>query len=122
MPTSTEILASYVPSLILRAVEKDSALRVEPGAATFPAAVLFCDITGFTALTERLGQSGPAGAEEMTSILNAYFEPLVALVHAHGGDIVKFAGDALLAVFPADDEPEAGGTSAASPEARLAAV
>jgi class 3 adenylate cyclase len=118
MPTSTEILASYVPSLLLRAIEKNPALRREPSAATFPAAVLFADITGFTALTERLGQRGPAGAEEMTSILNAYFEPLVALVNAHGGDIVKFAGDALLAVFPAEDEPATDGAA----DGRLAAV
>jgi class 3 adenylate cyclase len=118
MPTSTEILASYVPSLILRAIEKNPAPRREPSAATFPAAVLFADITGFTALTERLGQRGPAGAEEMTSILNAYFEPLVALVNAHGGDIVKFAGDALLAVFPAEDEPATDGAA----DGRLAAV
>lgn len=122
MPTSTELLASYAPSLILRALSKNPALGVDPTSAPLPAAVLFADITGFTALTERLGQSGPSGAEEMTSILNAYFEPLVALVNAHGGDVVKFAGDALLAVFPAEDEPDGEGEAQRQAARRLEAV
>src|SRR5437867_8848650 len=63
------------------------------------AAVLFADISGFTALAEELGPRGPAGAEELTSRLNACFGQLISLVAEHGGDVVKFAGDALLALW-----------------------
>ena len=48
--------------------------------------------------------SGPDGVEELTQVLNAYFSNLIDLIHAHGGDVVKFAGDALLAFWPAEDD------------------
>ena len=62
---------------------------------------MFADISGFTALAERLAEAGPAGTETLTRILNDYFGQLIALIEAYGGDIVKFAGDALLALWPA---------------------
>jgi class 3 adenylate cyclase len=61
------------------------------------AGVLFADISGFTALSERLAERGPEGVEELTPVLNGYFGQLIDLISAHGGDMVKFAGDALLA-------------------------
>lgn len=65
-----------------------------------PCAVLFADISGFTALTERLAEEGPEGVETLTSVLNDYFGRMVNAIEAHGGDVVKFAGDALLALWP----------------------
>ena len=68
--------------------------------------MLFTDISGFTALTERLARAGPGGAETLSVLLNAYFERLIALIAAHGGDVAKLAGDALVALWPAEaDEP-----------------
>ncbi len=66
-------------------------------------AVLWCDIVNFTGLTERLVAAGPGGVESLTGYLNAYYSRLVALVHAHGGDVIEFAGDALLAVWRVAD-------------------
>src|SRR5690349_10073545 len=114
MTTLAENLTSYVPALVLRrlmtSTEGDLSL---PYAERIPAAALFADISGFTALTERLAQQGPAGAEKLTAILNAYFGELIELITAHGGEIVKFAGDALLALWPALKAP-----SVTSPESR----
>jgi class 3 adenylate cyclase/tetratricopeptide (TPR) repeat protein len=95
-----ETLASYVPTLITRQLANNPDPITAPTSESFPAAVLFADISGFTALTERLARRGPAGAEELTHLLNAYFGRLIDLITGHGGDIVKFAGDALLAVWP----------------------
>lgn len=61
--------------------------------------MLFADISGFTALTEMLGRQGPAGVEKVAAGLNGYFERLTAIIAAHGGDVVKFAGDALTAIW-----------------------
>ena len=77
--------------------------RCMAGRERLAAAVLFADISGFTALTERLARTGPAGVEELTELLNDCFGRLVKLVVDHGGDVVKFAGDALLALWPADE-------------------
>lgn len=101
-----EILASYVPSLIQRRIAEDPSATVAARLETFPAAVLFADISGFTSLAERLAAQGPSGAEILILILNDYFGELVDLVYAHGGDIVKFAGDALLAVWSASVSDE----------------
>lgn len=99
-------LASYVPTLIKRQLAQNPEPITAPTAEQFPAAVLFADISGFTALTERLAQKGPAGAEELTSLLNAYFGQLIGLITRHGGDIAKFAGDALIALWPAAGEAQ----------------
>jgi class 3 adenylate cyclase/tetratricopeptide (TPR) repeat protein len=97
-------LSSYVSALAARRlVGRHEPLR-EPEGEQFVTAVLFADISGFTALTERLAQTGPGGVEELTELLNGCFGDLVQLVVDHGGDVVKFAGDALLALWPADED------------------
>src|SRR4029450_7213200 len=74
-----------------------------PAAESFSAAVLFADVSGFTPLAERPPRRGPAGPEPLSELLNAYFGRLTVLVAAHGGEVVTFAGDGLLAVWPATD-------------------
>jgi class 3 adenylate cyclase/tetratricopeptide (TPR) repeat protein len=101
-----ETLASYVPALIARRLAYNPSPITTAHAEIFPAAILFADISGFTALTERLAQKGPVGAEELTQHLNTYFGQLIELITQHGGDIVKFAGDALIAIWPALDAQE----------------
>ena len=97
-------LSSYVAALAARSlVGRREPLR-EPHGEQLAAAVLFADISGFTALTERLARTGPGGVEELTELLNGCFGQLVQLVIDHGGDVVKFAGDALLALWPADED------------------
>lgn len=105
-----ETLVSYVPALVLRRMAENPTPISTPSSESFAAAALFADISGFTRLTEQLAQDGPAGLEELTRILNAYFGHLVALITTHGGDVVKFAGDALLALWPATDEDLATAT------------
>lgn len=59
-----------------------------------PGAVLFADASGFTKLTERLSTAAN-GVERLCEIINGFFETLVNIVTSHGGDVVKFAGDAM---------------------------
>lgn len=96
-----ETLSTYVPALIAHRLAENPAPLSGPTTERFPAAVLFADISGFTPLAERLAKRGPAGAEELSGLLTAYFGKLIDVVNAHGGDIVKFAGDALVAVWHA---------------------
>src|SRR5689334_15766966 len=102
--TPLSSLTSYVPGLIVRGLAADPTPLSEPAAERFPAAVLFADISGFTPLAERLAQQGPAGTEELTRILNDYFGQLIEIITGHGGDVVKFAGDALIALWPAQKD------------------
>ncbi|RMH69157.1 MAG: hypothetical protein D6675_13615 [Gemmatimonadetes bacterium] len=69
---------------------------------SFPALTLFSDISGFTRMTESLMRQGDEGAEILSAILNRIFDPMVDAVHAHGGFVATFAGDAFTAIFPLD--------------------
>src|SRR6266487_3894898 len=55
--------------------------------------VLFCDLTGSTALGESLDP------ERLRALLARYFERMKAIVERHGGSVEKFIGDAVMAVF-----------------------
>lgn len=58
-----------------------------------PAAILFADLRGFSAISDRLAR------EPMADLLNACFDAMVLPVRRHGGEVLKFLGDGLLAVF-----------------------
>jgi class 3 adenylate cyclase len=66
----------------------------------FAGVSLFADISGFTTVTNALMQHGYEAAETMADIMSAIFGPLVQYVHAYGGFIATFAGDAFTALFP----------------------
>ena len=55
--------------------------------------VMFSDIRGFTTLSEHLTP------EQTIAFLNRYFERIVPIIHAHGGTVVSFMGDGIMAVF-----------------------
>lgn len=61
------------------------------------AALLLCDLRGFTELSNRL-----AGATVL-GLLNAYFDKAVPAISREGGEVLKFMGDAVLAFFPGID-------------------
>ena len=61
---------------------------------------LFVDMSGFTAMSEALGKVGKAGTEELTDVLNGYFDPMIELVQSYGGIVGKFGGDAMTVLFP----------------------
>ena len=99
----SEAFAAFVPPLLIERIACDRPPFGQPFASEFEGAVLFTDITGFTGLTERLDASGPDGVERLSTHLNAYFSRLIRIVEEHGGTVAKFAGDALMAVWPAGD-------------------
>ncbi len=99
-------LERYLPVILRRRLAVRPEPVSEPESAPLEGAVLFTDISGFTRLTERLAAEGPEGVERLTTYINEYFARLIDLVESHGGDIVQFAGDALLALWPADEESD----------------
>ena len=118
-PALTEILASYVPKLIQNRVVADPSPIESPVAEELQAAILFADISGFTRLTERLAERGPAGVESLARILNEYFGQLIDIIHEYGGDVVKFAGDAVIAVWNiTSDNIPAGDSGTVAPVSR----
>ena len=64
------------------------------------AAIMFADLRGSTRLEEDLGR------KEYIALLNQLFETTSTIIEDHGGEVLKFIGDAVLAVFPAGDNAE----------------
>lgn len=64
------------------------------------AAIMFCDLRNSTSLEEQLGRTA------YINLLNEFFETVSGIVHDNGGEVLKFIGDAVLAVFPAGDDAE----------------
>lgn len=64
------------------------------------AAIMFCDLRSSTALQEQLGR------DAYINHLNEFFEVTSDIVRDNGGEVLKFIGDAVLAVFPADHDPD----------------
>lgn len=67
------------------------------------AALLFVDVSGYTALTERLSTLGRVGSETLTDIVNTCFERLIDDVIAGNGHVLRFGGDALFIAFIGPD-------------------
>ena len=93
--TAALLLDTYVGN---RAGERILGGQIRRGHTdTMDAAIWLSDLRGFTALSDRLP------AETVVEILNCYFDCQVSAIRTHGGEVLKFMGDGLLAVFPIDE-------------------
>ena len=73
--------------------------RVERGAfELIDAAILFADLRGFTQLSEH------SAIPSVLDYLNSWFGSIGEVVEANGGEILKFMGDAVLAIFPTSED------------------
>lgn len=87
----------------------DAALRVLAGNITrgqaerIRAVVWFADLVGFTRLSETVDPDG------VLALLNDYAEVQVEAIESHGGHVLKFIGDGILAIFPGEDPLHACG-------------
>jgi class 3 adenylate cyclase/tetratricopeptide (TPR) repeat protein len=108
LPDAPDPLAAYVPNLLVDwlADEPHRSHRALPG--TF----VFADISGFTALTERLAARGRAGAEEMGDLLNEVFDALLTAAYDRGASLLKWGGDAVLLLFDGPEHLQRGARAA----------
>jgi len=125
-------LGRFIPRMVVDHCHEnapDVHSGVRPKTKYFPAAVLFADISGFSKLTNKINaklmvkanqklkgrmtfqhksgagnmlQRDSRSSESLLKMLNEYFTPLIQIICQHGGDVIKFAGDALLVLWPAD--------------------
>ncbi|MGI9311738.1 MAG: adenylate/guanylate cyclase domain-containing protein [bacterium] len=94
------LMDTYVGPVAGRKV-LDGAIR-RGSSETIRAAIWFCDLKGFTALSERLG------CDALLDTLNCYFDVMTAAIEAEGGEVLKFIGDAILAIFQPSDDVDHG--------------
>ncbi len=90
-----ERLLAYVPRLALDWVANSP----EEQHRLVEGTLVFVDVSGFTALTERLAVRGRAGTEEINEIVGSTFGELSAIGGRYGADLLKWGGDAALLLF-----------------------
>lgn len=121
-----ELSAAYfaTASLLEVYLGRQASGRVLSGAfqrgtgTSIDAALWYCDMRGFTGLGDRLSP------QALVALLDGYFEALAGPISEQGGEILKFVGDALLAIFPvgAGGPKAACGAALAAAEGALAAM
>jgi adenylate cyclase len=77
------------------------------------AVIMVTDLRGFTALSDRLP------GEEVIALLDDYFDAIATPVEDRKGEILKFMGDGMLAIFPAEDDDDFSASSVHAIEAAL---
>jgi class 3 adenylate cyclase/predicted ATPase len=107
-PEDRSTLSVYLPNLAASWPELTPAAR----SRTLQGTLAFVDISGFTRLTELLSAGGKAGAEELTGHLDAIFGDLVDIAYAHGGELIKWGGDAVLLWYDGEQHAERAVTAA----------
>jgi adenylate cyclase len=104
-PLATLAARAALAALLEAYLGRRSAERVQAGALrrgageTIRAALLYADLRNFTSLSE---------ATEPTVViaaLDAWFDRIAGAVHAFGGEVLKFIGDGMLAIFPVTGVP-----------------
>ena len=96
--TNYQNLLGFIPSLIAEHFLQSE--RKVPDKQTIKTVVMFADISGFTLLSETLQKRGNEGSELLAFVLNRYMELLIKKIGRSGGDIFKFAGDAMIVLWP----------------------
>ncbi len=109
--TTESLLQAYVGHEATRRILNGQITRGT--GRTIDAVILFCDLRGFTRLSETLTRAA------LMDLLEDYFSVLVGRVHRAGGEVLKFMGDGLLAIFRYGGEED---QSAAAARALIAAL
>ena len=114
--TAVNLLDAYLGSHVGERILSGQIRRGETDAIR--AAIWFSDMRGFTEFTDS------APPRQVTDLLNLYFDCQAPAIHEQGGEVLKFIGDGLLAIFRAGDDADFGPTCrralTAARQARLA--
>ena len=91
---ATRPLAPYVPVILRELIAGGRTSLTEVDGS-----ILFADVSGFTALSERLAKHGREGTEALITLIDRIMDRLAGAAQQLGGDIIGFGGDALIVAF-----------------------
>ena len=103
-------ITTYLPHLIADRVLHER--LTSPWVQRSEGSLLFADLSGSTALAERLAAHGREGIELVTDFLNTIFATMIQVIQRDGGDLVAFGGDALLVFFADQAHPQTAARAA----------
>ncbi len=88
-----QYMDNYKKYITNNCVEMGTSFNCLPSIERFHGAMLFVDISGFTALSQRLN------VDELRIHINGYFKKILDIVLKFNGEVIKFAGDALFIIW-----------------------
>jgi adenylate cyclase len=97
--------ALFVGKDVAQSLEETNAIRLS--GRRLNVTIMFTDIRGFTTFTEKISEE--QGPEVVVGLLNQYMAQMVAIIVKHRGQVNKFIGDGILAIFSDEDEGAAPG-------------
>ncbi len=103
-------LSTYLPRRLLD--RQFAGATAQPWLEWVDGSLLFADVSGSTALAERLSTLGREGTEIVTDTLNRYFDTMIQIIQRAGGDLITFGGDALLVLFEGQNHTHAATATA----------
>lgn len=95
---STSLLDTYLGPQAGRRILAGQILRAQ--GERMRAVIMMTDMRNFTGLSDRLA------GDAVIELLDDYFDAIVSPIQQHKGEILKFMGDGVLAIFPADDDED----------------
>ncbi len=95
-------IVTYLPASLLRALAARPSATL-PWCHEVDGTMVMADLSGFTALSERLAKLGDEGAERLTAVINSFFEKMLKTAARYGGDTLTFGGDAILLLYSGDE-------------------
>ena len=98
-------LSRFLPPHVVEEMVHGKGRPIQKGGREVEASVVFCDIRGFTSLSEMVGP------QEVVELLNEYFECLVEIVFRRHGVLDKFIGDALMASWGSLEGEDVSGSA-----------
>lgn len=93
-----EATTTHLPESLVKQVKEHQTVG-QAGGRFVQGTLLFADISGFTAMSEKLSQIGREGAEEVTAVVNRHFAVMLGILRDYKGELIRFGGDALLGMF-----------------------
>src|ERR1700754_1777626 len=102
MKDANQLLGNFLPLSLLSRIHGNAGTR--PAAVEFPAAVLFVDVSRYTALVEQLARRGQEGLEKISTLLSSSYGRCADQICNRGGEVLYFEGDSLVAYWPAEGD------------------
>eukprot|EP00596_Hydrurales_sp_CCMP1899_P000490 CAMPEP_0119052624 /NCGR_PEP_ID=MMETSP1177-20130426/73860_1 /TAXON_ID=2985 /ORGANISM="Ochromonas sp, Strain CCMP1899" /LENGTH=531 /DNA_ID=CAMNT_0007032261 /DNA_START=284 /DNA_END=1876 /DNA_ORIENTATION=+ len=99
-------ISSFVPTFLLTKLVSEEGTAMRPHSQTIRGACLLADISGFTRLSGEFCAKGKDGLDDLQSATSGYMGSLVNTISNYGGDVIKFAGDALVCLFTPQNESD----------------
>ena len=106
-PSSKRLVASqqsftarcFVPETLIDYINSRVREELKPASFFIHGVCLLVDISGFTKLSGAFCALGKDGIDGLQRATNGYMGKLVEIIYSFGGDIIKFAGDAIICIF-----------------------